>query len=246
MELLKNNKSINAKFASPLLFFNSTTSLSEDNIVTLKKAYICGSEPKSNYQMYKGGINFTLTQEGRLTFVMPTIRDAKEDEMFNLYKVTRNENYQITGSQEMSGVLPQTKNGLKRNRIYYCEIPLKEGDYFLGAEKSNTPYFMYLDIGASGSSTTDNKKPLKNVDFVDAVEKNDKKALNKVDPTNLSNVAFKILGDLTSNDNENFIFAFRRRGNIVYYYSLVIPSERFIKYSSTGEKKKASSEACES
>lgn len=246
MELLKNNKSINAKFASPLLFFNSTTSLSEDNIVTLKKAYICGSEPKSNYQMYKGGINFTLTQEGRLTFVMPTIRDAKEDEMFNLYKVTRNENYQITGSQEMSGVLPQTKNGLKRNRIYYCEIPLKEGDYFLGAEKSNTPYFMYLDIGASGSSTTDNKKPLKNVDFVDAVEKNGKKALNKVDPTNLSNVAFKILGDLTSNDNENFIFAFRRRGNIVYYYSLVIPSERFIKYSSTGEKKKASSEACES
>lgn len=241
IELLQNNKTINAKFASPLLFFNKTTNLNKSNIVTLNKAFICGSEPKTNYQMYKGGINFTLTKAGRVTFVMPTIRNSSNDEIFNLYKVTRNENHQITGNKELTDVLPSTKNGLERNRIYYCEIPLEKGDYFLGAANGNTPYFMYLDIGSSSSSTAETRTALTNVDFVDKVEESGEMVLKKVDPTNLSKVAFKISGTFDS----NYIYYFRRKGNTVYYYSSV-PAFRFITPSSTGEKKEASGEACES
>lgn len=241
IELLQNNKTINAKFASPLLFFNKTTNLNKSNIVTLNKAFICGSEPKTNYQMYKGGINFTLTKAGRVTFVMPTIRNSSNDEIFNLYKVTRNENHQITGNKELTDVLPSTKNGLERNRIYYCEISLEKGDYFLGAANGNTPYFMYLDIGSSASSTAETRTALTNVDFVDKVEENGEMVLKKVDPTNLSKVAFKISGTFDS----NYIYYFRRKGNTVYYYSSV-PAFGFISHSSTGEKKKAFSEACES
>lgn len=240
LEILENN-SIDARFASPLLFFNKTDKLTSDSIVTLKEAYICGSEPKLNYQMYKGGINFTLTKSGAVTFVMPTIRDDKS-EIFNLYSVQRDSNYKIIGSTELSNKLPSTGGQLEPNRIYYCEVPLEKGDYFLGATSSAAvPYFMYLDIGASASSTTETRTALTNVDFVDTTLVNGIEKLNKVDPTNLSKVAFKISGTFDT----NYIYYFRRKGNTVYYYSSV-PAFGFITPSSTGEKKKASSEACES
>lgn len=242
IELLKKNMVIDEQFACPLLFFNQTTSLTNENIVTLDKAYICGSEPKINYQVYKGGINFTLTKSGRLTFVMPTVRDAENAEMFDLYRVTRNENNQIISNKELNDVLPKTHQGLVPNSIYYCEIPLEKGDYFLGATHSKVvPYFMYLDIGASASSTTETRTALTNVDFVDTTLVNGIEKLNKVHPTNLSKVAFKISGTFDS----NYIYYFRRKGNTVYYYSSVT-AFGFISPSSTGEKKKASSEACES
>lgn len=224
-----------------MLFFNKTDKLTSDSIVTLKEAYICGSEPKLNYQMYKGGINFTLTKSGAVTFVMPTIRDDKS-EIFNLYSVQRDSNYKIIGSTELSNKLPSTGGQLEPNRIYYCEVPLEKGDYFLGATSSAAvPYFMYLDIGASASSTTETRTALTNVDFVDTTLVNGIEKLNKVDPTNLSKVAFKISGTFDT----NYIYYFRRKGNTVYYYSSV-PAFGFITPSSTGEKKKASSEACES
>ena len=240
LEILENNL-IDARFASPLLFFNKTDKLTSDSIVTLKEAYICGSEPKLNYEMYKGGINFTLTKSGAVTFVMPTIRDNKS-EIFNLYSVQRDSNNKIIGSTELSNKLPSTGGELEPNRIYYCEVSLEKGDYFLGATKSTAvPYFMYLDIGASSSSTAETRTALTNVDFVDATLVKGIKTLNKVDPTNLSKVAFKISGTFDS----NYIYYFRRKGNTVYYYSSV-PAFGFISPSSTGEKKKASSEACES
>ena len=242
IELLVNNKDKDSRFASPLLFFNKTDLTKQENIATLKEAYICGTSPKLNYQMYKGGINFTLTKSGRLAFVMPTIRDADKAEMFNLYKVMRNEKNQITGNKEMTDVLPSTGSGLNSQSIYYCEIPLEKGDYFLGATgSSKVPYFMYLDIGASASSTVETRTALTNVDFVDTTLVNGVKTLNKVDSTNLSKVAFKISGTFDS----DYIYYFRRKGNTVYYYSSV-PAFGFITPSSTGEKKKASGEACES
>lgn len=244
LEILKNNSLPNTKFASPLLFFNKTNnSTTSDNIATLKEAYICGSQPKLDYQMYKGGINFTLTKSGAVTFVMPTIRDDKS-ELFNLYSVQRDSNYKIIGSTELSNKLPSTGKQLLPNRIYYCEVSLEKGDYFLGATSSTAvPYFMYLDIGASGSSTTtDPKKPLKNVDFVDAAGEGENKKLNKVDPNNLSNVAFKISGTF---DN-NYSYYFRRRGDIVYYSSYCVDVRlfNFIKPSNTGKKEKSDSD-CE-
>ena len=242
LEILENNSLPNTKFASPLLFFNKTNnSTTSDNIATLKEAYICGSQPKLDYQMYKGGINFTLTKSGAVTFVMPTIRDDKS-ELFNLYSVQRDSNYKIIGSTELSNKLPSTGKQLLPNRIYYCEVSLEKGDYFLGATSSTAvPYFMYLDIGASASTTTESRTALTNVDFVDAAEEKGQKKLNKVDPNNLSKVAFKISGTFDS----DYIYYFRRKGNTVYYYSSV-PAFGFIIPSSTGEKKKASGEACES
>lgn len=245
-DLLTKNKTINKRFACPLLLFNNAADFTQNNIATMDKAYICG-EIKTNYEVYKGGINFTLTKNGKLTFVMPTLRyTSKKSEVFSLYKVTRNVNNQITGCQNMNDILPSTKEGLESGRIYYCEIPLNEGDYFLGAEKGNVPYFMYLDIGASAEETTNDKKPLKNVDFVDTVGEGENKKLNKVDPNNLSEVTFKISGDLTSSNQENFIFAFRRRANVVIYYPLVSLSFNFIETSNKEKSHNTDKISCES
>lgn len=130
------------------------------------------------------------------------------------------------------------------NKAYYFEFPVVPGDYVIGkkvgSDKKNA-YLMYLDIGANASSEEEKRTALTNVDFVDKVEENGEMVLKKVDPTNLSKVAFKISGTFDS----NYIYYFRREGNTVYYYSSV-PAFGFITPSSTGEKKKASSEACES
>ena len=252
LELLENNKSVdNGKFASPLLFFNKTTDLiSPESVVTLKKAQIGNGEPKSNYQMYKGGINFTLTQQGYLSFVMPTIRNTSNTEIFDLIKVERNSKNEIiqkSKKEELVNLAPKTGGKLEANSVYYCEIPLDEGDYYLGAINSTSvPYFMYLDIGASGSSTTtDPKKPLKNVDFVDAVSEGENKKLNKVDPNNLSKVTFRISGNF---DNKYFYY-FRRKEDFVYYFSHIynepdVPTFNFIEPSKTGNKDHAATLEC--
>lgn len=129
-------------------------------------------------------------------------------------------------------------------KAYYFEFPVVPGDYVIGKKKdsdSRNAYLMYLDIGANASLVEETRKALTNVDFVDTVDENGEKKLMRVNPSNLSKVAFKISGTFDS----NYIYYFRRKGNTVYYYSSV-PAFGFISPSSTGEKKKASSEACES
>lgn len=230
-----------------------------------------GGEKYENYEMVKGALNFKITKAGFITTMLGTYYPNAQtaESIFDLFKVERNANNEIQSVKRIYKIYKNandinysyTKQGeenlgelvfdftkangtLSKNRTIYFEIPVTEGDYLIGRDRSakdDNAYLMYLDIGANASSDEEKRTALKNVDFVDAVEENGKKTLNKVDPINLSKVAFKISGTFDT----NYIYCFRRKGNTVYYYSSVT-AFGFITPSSTGEKKKASGEACES
>lgn len=230
-----------------------------------------GGEKYENYEMVKGALNFKITKAGFITTMLGTYYPNAQtaESIFDLFKVERNANNEIQSVKRIYKIYKNandinysyTKQGeenlgelvfdftkangtLSKNRAIYFEIPVTEGDYLIGRDRSakdDNAYLMYLDIGANASSDEEKRTALKNVDFVDAVEENGKKTLNKVDPINLSKVAFKISGTFDT----NYIYCFRRKGNTVYYYSSVT-AFGFITPSSTGEKKKASGEACES
>ena len=130
-------------------------------------------------------------------------------------------------------------------KAYYFEFPVVPGDYVIGKNKdsdSRNAYLMYLDIGANASLVEETRKALTNVDFVDTVDENGEKKLMRVNPSNLSKVAFKISGTF---DND-YTYYFRRRGDIVYYssYCLDVRLFNFIQPSNTGKKEKSDSD-CE-
>lgn len=255
--------------------FMNCIELNNLNKGTFDNIYLAGEE-YDDYEMAKGALNFKITKAGFITAMLGTYypNASKSESIFDLFKVERDMNNKIQSVKKIYKIYKNgdqinysyTKEGesnlgdlvfdfskanqtLLKNRAFYFEIPVSKGDYLIRKRskqeddsiKDDNAYLMYLDIGANASSEEEKRTALTNVDFVDKVEENGEMILKKVDPTNLSKVAFKISGTFDS----DYIYYFRRKGNTVYYYSSV-PAFGFITPSSTGEKKKTSSEACES
>lgn len=145
---------------------------------------------KSNqtYDFYKGGLNFHLNADGIATIVMATTRSTTNASFFDLYNYTRGSDGLISGEatkvtkiyQDSSGNysyssgegntllvnLDAMKNSLVSKSIYYQEIPLKSGDYFLSDVKNgNSPYFLYLDIGANANGDSGDTGGTPDIDF---------------------------------------------------------------------------------
>lgn len=161
----------------------------------------------NNYQLIKGGINFTLAEAGEIkTIVGAFFRISNgNNSLFDLYKAERNASgaisafhrikniykdqngnvfydYELTDTANYTKVFSfedlTKKDGelLTANAAYYFEIPVKKGDYVIGADKNSSllnAYLMYLDIGANGGDeTTTPGEPgslpylMKTVDFV--------------------------------------------------------------------------------
>lgn len=139
------------------------------------------TKPLSNYQMVKGGLNFTVSKRGYITAILGSFyANARNNQsIFNLYKVERNSSHQITSfkkiykiyedsgdyaysfnSSESIGNLvfdfDKINSGLLANSAYYFEFPVLPGDYVIGksdSDSDNNAYLMYLDIGANAGDS---------------------------------------------------------------------------------------------
>lgn len=144
-----------------------------------------GKKEYTDYQLQDGGINFKLTESGYITAILGAYNGGRRG--FNLYKLTRNSQNEITEMQEIKAVYTDKNGGiyyekidaipndakltftfnesftgsntLVNNAAYYVEIPAKIGDYFITSESAYSAYLMYLDIGANGDGSTGGETP---------------------------------------------------------------------------------------
>ncbi len=105
------------------------------------------------------------------------------------------------------------KSSINARSLYYFEIPLTSGDYFYSIPQgiSNSPYTIYINIGANSSSSSESSKgEINKVDFV--YEKDGK--LVQITDDNKSKIVFDISG------NGKTYFYFKRSETIgVLFFS---------------------------
>lgn len=212
-------------------------------------------------KFHNNGVQFELKKDGYLTAIVSKYDTSGNFSFYNLYSldnledanlskintIHKDSNGNITYNDSDSNTkifdfspIKTTDTGLYSGQLYYFEIPLKKGIYFLSSYGSSYssgyyPYLLYLDIGANGGddgSSSDLEDNLKNVDYVGKTNG----VLDKVSSTTLSKVAFRI-GDST----ESVTYYFRRVSDTVYYYSL---NYGFITPSTTGTSVKSKDENC--
>ena len=173
---------------------------------------------KSNQTLdfYKGGLNFHLNTDGIATVVMATTRSTSNASFFDLYSYTRgndglidgdatkitkvyrdssgNYSYTNTGSSTLLVDLDAMSTSLVPNSVYYQEIPLKSGDYFLSdVNNGYSPYFLYLDIGANANGDSGDTGGTPDIDFTYYSSGTTLAKLSDTDYQK-SNVAFSISG----------------------------------------------------
>lgn len=191
--------------------FHFFTRISETGYESINKSillYDKASEQLAlhdDYQLIKGGINFTLAEAGEIKTILGAFYKSAKNSLFDLYKAERNASgaisafhrikniykdqngnvfydYELTDTANYTKVFSfedlTKKDGelLTANAAYYFEIPVREGDYVIGADRNSSllnAYLMYLDIGANGDGeTTTPGEPgslpylMKTVDFV--------------------------------------------------------------------------------
>ena len=178
---------------------NVTSTTTEGDISLFGENY-------TGYELIDGAINFKVKTPGLITTIAGTFAQASGNHsFFNLIEVTRDSNNKITGARVIEKIwvkysgasiidiqynsdIPDTTgyslvyseenmNTLTSTQTaYYFEIPVKAGDYALGALKGSSTgaYLMYLDIGASGEednsgsgTTTVPVHQISGVNFVD-------------------------------------------------------------------------------
>lgn len=132
---------------------------------------------------------------------------------------------------------------LYANCAYYMEIPFKSGDYFItniGVSASNSPYLLYLDVGANASTTGETDATISKIDFVYKVNNSIVKVND--DGYTASNVLYSIEGTTTL----EVVIYYRRIQNdgVLYYYESI--DGLTMTTIGSGSTSKASSNACES
>lgn len=176
------------------------------------------------------GIWFKPKLAGKFRFIVYSGSDGKN---FDLYKLSRGVTKEDSETEEEflqrhfnTKISSTTKldlysHSLPANALFYFEYDVTEADLnnnveFLIANDSaeKGAYFLYLDIGTNGGSSTTNTNVIENVDFVYKINDVYSAFSNK------SNVTFSLTNSNT------VVFYFKRIYNneaIVYYY--VNPSE---------------------
>lgn len=169
---------------------SSETGVSTAETFKLQNAKICGNT-YPQYCVLPRGLNFTVSNPGRITLVITgydnTVSTAKS--MFRLYSVQRSQNKEsissvteITkvylndagsvsfNSNSVGGTLlydsSHWNNCLEAGCLYYCEIPVNPGDYFIGGPQTGySGYLVYLDIGGNGKGSGGGDVPTGNYDL---------------------------------------------------------------------------------
>ncbi len=153
-------------------------------------------EHHTSYQLVKGGINFSVKEAGHITAVLASCFAGGKHSLFDLFEVKRDADNKVTSFKQIDKIYTDVDGNVYYDPVdvagktlafsmknlsvnatfpqgsaFYFEIPVKAGDYVLGtAAESHTQnaYLMYLDIGANGTSGTQQEKVLniRNVEFV--------------------------------------------------------------------------------
>lgn len=139
------------------------------------------------YPLIKGGVNFTVSEAGVIKTILGAFFSQKNNSMFDLYKVKRNDDKTKIESVTRIANIYRDANGeieynstdttktkvfdfdtltesdkLETATAYYFEIPVTAGDYVIGADQTSSranAYLMYLDIGANGDGETGGTTP---------------------------------------------------------------------------------------
>lgn len=144
-----------------------------------------GASTYDNYALLTGGLNFSLSKSGIMTFIsanmtgtdtasLPPLlkieRNSDKSEIKsksqiykvykkdNTYEYTFNDNDTVADGTLVIDLYKLTNQSyFKRNCAYYFEVPLLPGDYYFGADSSGLSYtyFLYLDIGANAGDSGD-------------------------------------------------------------------------------------------
>ncbi len=125
-----------------------------------------------NYELIKGGLNFTVQNNGYITAIVGTgfASSNQGHSLFDLYKVNRDNDHKVTSITRINKVyedsngnvaynsqpssdyslkidiktLASTSNKLDKDAAYYFEIPVTAGDYIIGAASDSSKNNAYL------------------------------------------------------------------------------------------------------
>lgn len=144
------------------------TSSDKSGYITTAEAKLYNDKTKkletiSNYEFVKGGINFTVSEDGVIKTILGAYyQQSKKDNLFDLFKVERTSAGKVTKFtrietiyKDQSGNLVYnpsdttdltlifsftelTKGVLNHAAAYYFEIPVSAGDYVIGAYKDSS------------------------------------------------------------------------------------------------------------
>ena len=194
----------------------------------------------NTYQFYKGGINFSIKTSGYVSCIAINFLSSYKAAFNRIYKVNRDDNGNITSSEQISTIYSNgadvsytavdgysklidlsylsTNAILENYQVYYFEIPLLKGDYFMcGPSVSSSyaaPFIFYLDIGANATGSEEGKE-IKDVDFV--YQENDK--LVAITDDNWDTYKSDILFSISGTESGDGLYYFRRvKGVGVLYY----------------------------
>lgn len=175
------NKSYDASTDTPLTVTDTTN-----------KINIAGTK-YDTYKFVKNGINFhvskTSGKDSIITAIAGTYYNTSAQPLFALYSVDRSgtdpvltqvtkvykhvENnvttYLLNTNQNDNDTLVFDSSwyqSMPPTTAYYVEIPVPEGDYYIGSASGATAYFMYLDIGANGSTDNPDKQAVYGIDML--------------------------------------------------------------------------------
>jgi hypothetical protein len=200
-------------------------------------------------KFHNNGVQFELKKDEYLTAIVSKYDTSGNFSFYNLYSVDNLEDANLTKintiHKDSSGnitynesndstkifdfaPITTTDTGLYSGQLYYFEIPIKKGIYFLSSYGSTYtsgyyPYLLYLDIGANAGDSgdeDDDSSPWP----IDFVYFDSNKTLVKISTTKDSsgNYIYKNSEALFQIDsNASGIIKFKRKdgdGSVVYYY----------------------------
>jgi hypothetical protein len=190
------------------------------------------------YYFLPSSINFNLSKSGYITAVFGNNVSTKTMAyMFNLYKLTRDaDTHKITSATKITTASDSTgekynsswypTDGLPGYYLYYVEIPVEAGEYAIGCESGQSPLFLYLDVGANGStggsgnSADGSQLVIKDVCFLSAVPESWGEGSPKI---------INITIEITEMDAAVYIYFLRSSSdsNTMYYYCIYSGSNTF-------------------
>lgn len=214
--------------------------LSANNVIIDKTTY-------KSYALYKNGINFTLQKPGYVTMVVGAYRTyttTSKDGFYTLYEVNRTSDRSSIDSNNKINTIykngstyeynPSVTSGktlifdfsslnsgqyLTDKGLYYFEFPLVAGEYFLTEEKNaNSPYILYLDIGANASSEDPGTEPTQIIEKIDFVLSSDNDYTGIVKINNSNYKASEVLFNINGTSSAQQFYFMRSSTGVVFYY----------------------------
>lgn len=143
---MKDSQTLHGFHFMPYLPSGTITSRTElTNYITKKDVSILG-KTKTNYELIKGGLDFTVEKQGKIAVVLGAGYTAASHSLFDLYEVKRNTSNQITKLTQIEKIYEKS-NGSSGTSISYNTQPSE--DYSLAIDVKSLSSDTKLDLKAA-------------------------------------------------------------------------------------------------